>query len=84
MVLFECSACHKSLRARDQDQGKRATCPCGMPAWIPGESMGFWLTLFDQLWEKKNWNCPGCNKRIPVDAPSCPECKKELPILVKP
>lgn len=84
MVVFECTSCHKSLRALNKDQGQRSLCPCGMPAWIPGESMGFWLTLFDQLWERTNWSCPGCGKRIPIAAPSCPECKKALPTLVKP
>jgi len=84
MVVFECNACHKSLRARNSDQGARAKCPCGMPAWVPGESMGFWLSLFDQIWESSKWNCPECAKRIPIDAPACPECKKELPMLVKP
>lgn len=84
MIVFECASCRKSLRGLNKDQGSRATCPCGMPAWIPGESMGFWLSIFDQFWESKNWNCPACQKKIPVEAPACPECKKELPTLVKP
>ena len=84
MVIFECTSCRRNLRGLNKDQGRRATCPCGMPAWIPGESMGFWLTILDQFWESKTWNCPGCQQKIPVEAAACPECKRELPTLVKP
>jgi DNA-directed RNA polymerase subunit RPC12/RpoP len=83
MVVFQCTACHKDLRAVNKDQGKCAKCPCGRDVWVPGESMGLWLNLLDALLEGKNWNCPACNMKAPISDAACPHCKKEFPLLVK-
>ncbi|MBY0527762.1 MAG: hypothetical protein K2R98_30470 [Gemmataceae bacterium] len=83
MVVFQCIACRKDLRALNKDQGKSAKCPCGRDNWIPGENLGLWLSLLDSLLERNTWACPGCQQKVPIADASCSHCKKEFPTLVK-
>jgi hypothetical protein len=84
MILFQCIGCRRELRALGQHQGRRSKCPCGMEAWIPGEGVGFWLSLVQPLFDNLNWNCPHCQGKVPPTATTCSHCNKELPALVKP
>jgi DNA-directed RNA polymerase subunit RPC12/RpoP len=83
MILFQCSTCQKNLRALEQDAGKIASCPCGAKVWVPGESQGFWVSLLDRFRDTRNWDCPQCRQKVPVDAEKCPHCNAELPTAAK-